>query len=365
MEAESDSADGEKLAAVVANWLPRFLANGLDALQVQGVLARIDRWDQWAPAWTESAQEWEDRAVAAQQAGHEISAGQYFQRAALTLQFAQFVLTEDEDAREAIHRRQAEIFRIAAPLLRPPSEAVEIPFAGTSIRGFLRRPAASPEIGLVVLMPGLESTKEQFSTYEPYFLDRGLATLSFEGPGQGETWYETPFSDAAFREAFAAVLAYVAGLGDVEESRVALVGTSFGGYLALKAASNGAGLAGVVDLAGPYDLAAFDELQPVLQDGFARLVKAPDLATAKTRLADVTLDGVLDGVRAPVLIVHGGKDTVIVPEHAHRIKEALQERAELWFEPEGNHACNNMFSVMRPAVADWVADRVAEAGSRR
>jgi alpha-beta hydrolase superfamily lysophospholipase len=364
VQAEVNTSDSEKLSTVVANWLPRFLANGLDALQVQAVLAKIDRWDQWAPAWTESAQEWEDRAVAAQRAGHEISAGQHFQRAALTLQFAQFVLTEDEVAREAIHRRQADLFRIAAPLLRPPSEAVAIPFRSTSIRGFLRRPVASPELGLVVLMPGLESTKEQFSTYEPYFLDRGLATLSFEGPGQGETWYDTPFSDAAFQDAFAAVLAFVAGLGDVEESRVALVGTSFGGYLALKAASNGVGLACVVDIAGPYDLAAFDELQPVLQDGFARIVKAPDLATAKALLEDVTLDGVLDGVRAPVLIVHGGKDAVIVPEHAHRIKDALQERAELWFEPDGNHACNNMFSVVRPAVADWVADRVAAVRSQ-
>ena len=364
MQTEVNPSDSEKLSTVVANWLPRFLANGLDALQVQGVLARIERWDQWADAWADSAREWEDRAVAAQQAGHEVSAGQHFQRAALTLQFAQFVLTEDEVAREAIHRRQVELFRIAAPLLRPPSQAVEIPFGSTSIRGFLRRPAATAEIGLVLLMPGLESTKEQFSTYEPYFLDRGLATLSFEGPGQGETWYDTPFSDAAFQEAFAAVFAYAAGLDDVEESRVALVGTSFGGYLALKAASNGADLACVVDLAGPYDLAAFDDLQPVLQDGFARLVKAPDLATAKAQLEDVSLDGVLDGVRAPVLIVHGGKDAVIVPEHAQRIKDALQERAELWFEPEGNHACNNMFSVMRPAVADWVADRVTEAGNR-
>ena len=364
MQAEVSPSDGEKLSAVVDNWLPRFLANGLDALQVQGVLARIERWDQWATAWTESAQEWEDRAESARTAGHETSAGQHFQRAALTLQFAQFVLTEDDAAREAIHRRQADLYRIAAPLLRSPALPVSIPFGSSSLPGYLRRPTTRPEAGLVLLVPGLESTKEQFSTYEPYFLDRGLATLSFEGPGQGETWYETPFSDTAFQEAFAAVFAFVAGLGDVAEGCIAVVGTSFGGYLALKSARASAGLACVVDIAGPYDLAGFDDLQPVIQDGFARITKAPDLATAKARLSDVSLDGALDDLDLPVLIVHGEKDTVIVPAHARRIKEALQGRAELWLEPAGNHGCNNMFSVIRPAVADWVADRVAEARSQ-
>ena len=367
MQAEVNPSDGEKLSTVVANWLPRFLANGLDALQVQGVLAGIERWDQWADAWTASAREWEERAVAAQAAGHETTAGEHFQRAALTLQFAQFVLTEDDAAREAIHRRQAELYRNAAPRLRPPALPVSIPWGSTgesALPGFLRRPTELPEIGLVLLVPGLESTKEQFSTYEPYFLNRGLATLSFEGPGQGETWYETPFSDEAFQQAFAAVLDFAAGLDGVDERRIGVVGTSFGGYLALKCAGSAPTLACVVDIAGPYDLAGFDQLQPVLQEGFARIVKAPDSATAKERLADVSLDGVLDRLQVPVLIVHGAKDAVIVPEHAQRISAALDGRAELWLEADGNHACNNKYAVIRPAVADWVADRVTEAGSR-
>ena len=47
-----------------------------------------------------------------------------------------------------------------------------------------RATAASP---LVVLIPGLDSTKEEFFHWESVFLDRGMATLSLDGPGQGET----------------------------------------------------------------------------------------------------------------------------------------------------------------------------------
>jgi 2,6-dihydroxypseudooxynicotine hydrolase len=237
---------------------------------------------------------------------------------------------------------------------------VVIPFGDATLPGYLRRPTAGPEVGLVLLVPGLESTKEQFSTYEPYFLERGVATLSFEGPGQGETWYRMPFRDRAFQDAFAAVLRYVDGLDGVGPGGVAAVGTSFGGYLALKSAGAVPGLVGVVDIAGPYDLTAFDQMQPVVRDGFRRIVQAPDLDATKELLADVSLDGVLDGLTAPVLIVHGERDAVIVPDHARRIHEALGGRAELWLEPDGNHACNNKYGVMRPAVADWVADRLTE-----
>ena len=91
--------DDGKLETVVANWYPRFLANGLDGLQVRDTLARIQRWEQWAPEWVAEASGWEERGQAALDAGHTVTAGAHLQRAALTLQFAQFVLTEDVEQR--------------------------------------------------------------------------------------------------------------------------------------------------------------------------------------------------------------------------------------------------------------------------
>jgi 2,6-dihydroxypseudooxynicotine hydrolase len=349
----------EKLDAVVANWYPRFLANGLDGLQVRDTLARIQSWDQWAPAWAASARVWEERGERALAAGHLVTAGEHLRRAALTLQFAQFVLTEDIEQRESLHRRQVALYRRAAPLLQPPAMPVFMPFEDTQVPGYLRRPAGVDRPALVIMIPGLESTKEQFSTFEPYFLARGLATLSLEGPGQGEMWYARAFDDADYQRAFAAVLRFVQSLEDLDLSRLALVGTSFGGYLCLKCAPQVPNLAGVVEMAGPYDLSWFDELQPVLQDGFTHLTRSPDRTVAKQRLADVSLADTLQDLQAPVLVVHGGQDTVIPPAEADRIANALGDRADVWFEPEGNHSCNNMFSVIRPGVADWVADRLA------
>ena len=94
------------------------------------------------------------------------------------------------------------------------------------------------------------------------------------------------------------------------------------------------------------------------QEGFTAFVGAADINQATDLLADVTLDGVVGPTGPPVLILHGARDTIIVPEHAHRIATALGPRAELRLEPDGGHSCQNLAPVVRPLVADWVADHL-------
>jgi dienelactone hydrolase len=351
-----------KLAAVVENWYPRFLANGIDWFDLTRTLDAVHDWADWADAWTATADRYEALGRDALADGHRVTAAEHLRRAALTLQFAQFALTEEPERRGALQRRMAALYGRAAPLLDPPAIRTTVSYDGhrTAV-GYLRLPAGVARPGLVVLLPGLESTKEQFSTYEPFFLRRGLATLSVEGPGQGEGALWAPFRDALYAEAMAAVGRAIGGLDGVDGDRVAVVGTSFGGYLALRHAGQIPGLRGVVDIAGPYDLRSFGDLQHVTREGFRDFVGAADQAEARDLLADVTLDGALGGLQQPVLVVHGEQDRIIDVRHAHRIAEALGDRATVRLEPDGNHSCNNLATVVRPAVADWVTDRLEKA----
>lgn len=348
-----------KLQAVVANWYPRFLANGIDWFDLTRTLDEVADWDDWADAWTATADRYEALGRAALDEGHPVTAGEHLRRAALTLQFAQFVLTDDPRRRSALQARMSALYARAAPLLDPPAQPVSIPYGeGCTVVGYLRRPKDADSPGLAVLIPGLESTKEQFSTYEPYFLRRGVATLSVEGPGQGEGALSSPFRTDLYAEAMAAVAQAIGSLEAVDAERVVVVGTSFGGHLALAHAAAFPGLRGVVDIAGPYDLRAFGDLQEVTREGFRDFVGAADQDEARRLLADVTLDGVLDRLAAPVLVVHGERDTIIDVAHAHRIAAALGDRATVRLEAGGNHSCNNLATVVRPAVADWVTDRL-------
>ena len=91
------------------------------------------------------------------------------------------------------------------------------------------------------------------------------------------------------------------GVDGVDAQRVVVVGTSFGGYLALRhaAAFQSGLLRGVVDIAGPYDLRAFDELQHGHPRRLPRVRRRrPPRTEARALLHDVTLDGVLDRTSA-------------------------------------------------------------------
>lgn len=351
----------ERVAAVVEHWAARFVANDLDSLDVQRTLDAVETWDDWADAWEAAAARYEQLADDAEAAGHACTAAQHRRRASLTLQFAQFVLNDDPGSRERLHARQCGLYRAAAPDLRPPAVPYERTAGGSRVHGYVRRPARiDGPAPVVVLVPGLESTKEQFSTYEPYFLDRGVATVSIEGPGQGEARRSAPFTLQAYRQAFAGVLDWLPTLDGLDATRLAVVGTSFGGFLALRCTADAAAgrVSGVVDIAGPHTLPSVRDLQPVLREGFVHLVGADADDEADARLADVTLAGLLDDWTVPTLVVHGDADGVIPVEHGDRIATEIGSAATFDRVPGGSHSCNNLHTVVRPRVADWVADRL-------
>ena len=99
---------------------------------------------------------------------------------------------------------------------------VEAPLDGASIAANLRRPHGASRSPLVVLIAGLDSTKEEFFLLENLFHARGMATLSLDGPQEGG--YELPLRHD-FEVGVAAILDAVDGF-----DRVGALGVSLGGY---------------------------------------------------------------------------------------------------------------------------------------
>lgn len=218
-----------QVEAAIANWAPRFVAQGVDHNDFVRTTGRIERWEEWLGAWSRTGDMHTELALEAEERGRTLTAGEAHVRAALCYHFAKFLWMLDMDRyRRTADRAVASIYQ-AHRLMDPTGERIETAFDGTTMVGNLRRPAGVDRPPLVFLLPGLDSTKEEFFNWENVFLVRGLATLSLDGPGQGETGYHTHIRPD-YEVAVSAMLDAIAGRSDLDLDRVGAAGVSLGGY---------------------------------------------------------------------------------------------------------------------------------------
>ena len=142
----------------------------------------------------------------------------------------------------------------ALPHLDPAGERVEIPYEGTRLYGILRKPRGVAHPPIVVMCMGLDSAKEEMDAYESIFLARGMATLAFDGPGQGEAEYELPIR-GDYEKPVGSVVDWLETRTDIDHSRIGLWGVSLGGYYAPRAAAFEKRVKACIALSGPYDWA--------------------------------------------------------------------------------------------------------------
>src|SRR6185437_12772682 len=181
-----------RVAAAISHWAPRFIANGIDYSDFVTVTSKVETWDSWCEQWCLAGAGHEELGRAALAAGRARAAGAHLAQAAVYYHFAKFMFVDDIVQMRKAHQAAGRCLGDALPHLDPPGERIEIPFDGSVIAGVLRRPARPGPHPLVVLIPGLDSAKEEFRPTEDLFLSRGLATLSIDGPGQGEAEYDLP-----------------------------------------------------------------------------------------------------------------------------------------------------------------------------
>jgi len=118
---------------------------------------------------------------------------------------------------------------------RPPGERVAIPFESRTMYGVLRKPWHTPKAPVVILVPGLDSVKEELHIYGNDFLRRGMAVLAIDGPGQGEMEFDYPLRHD-YEVPIKYAVDYLESRPDIDSTRVGLMGVSFGGQFVVRAA---------------------------------------------------------------------------------------------------------------------------------
>jgi 2,6-dihydroxypseudooxynicotine hydrolase len=219
----------------------------------------------------------------AEAAGRSVTAGDAWLRAAVAYHFAKFVWVLDEARVRPVHQRSVDALYAAHRRLGNAVERIDVPLDGAAMVGNLRRPDGAARPPLVILVPGLDSTKEELVPMEDAFLRRGMATFALDGPGQGEAVYALPLRHD-YEVAVTATLDTLADRGDLDLERVGAVGQSMGGYFAPRAAAFEPRIRAVAAISGPFNFGAlWDQLPELTRATFAHKARAADDDEARER----------------------------------------------------------------------------------
>jgi len=355
MSAE-ETANRVQLAA--HHWRPRFVANGIDVNDFDETVARTTEWKDWAPNWRTVGRMHEALGDDAGRLGRPLSAAQAYQRAAWCYHLGKFLWFEDPALHAELRDRSVEVYRRALPHLDPPAERLEIPFEGHIIPANLRRAEGPARPPLVIIVPGLDSSKEELYAIEEDFLRRGMATLTVDGPGQSENSVHFAIR-RDWETVITPLIDHLAGASvGLDLSRIGLMGISMGAIYGPRAAAHEDRLRALVALAGPYNLGeCWPALNPLTRRGYVFYTKSADEPEAERKAATLNLEGVLHLVKQPMLVIHGARDRLFPPAQAERIAREAPN-ATLVMYPDGNHVCNNIAYKYRPLMADWLSEQL-------
>jgi 2,6-dihydroxypseudooxynicotine hydrolase len=347
-----------RVAAAIGHWAPRFVANGVPLSDFEEVTCGIERWDDWCSAWSARAAVHEGLARDALDDGYGLSAGEHYTRAAVCYHFAKFVFVHDYAQMRVAHLKAVACRKAALPHLQPRGERVEIAYEDHALAGILRKPPGVKRPPIVVMCMGLDSAKEEMDAYESVFLARGLATLAFDGPGQGEAEYDLPIR-GDYEAPVKSVFDWLEGRSDIDAGCAGLWGVSLGGYYAPRAAAFEKRVQACIALSGPYDWREiWPQLNALTQDAFRVRAKCSSLEAAREYAGSLTLEGVASNITCPLYIVAGKLDRIVPWQHAEKLARTARGPVELNMIDDGNHVANNRAYRYRTQSADWMAHQL-------
>ncbi|HWK81701.1 MAG TPA: alpha/beta fold hydrolase [Thermomicrobiales bacterium] len=346
----------------------RFTAMGLPEDVVDETLGSIRSLDAWPDAWIATAQRYLGDFRRQVSAGNKIDGARNQAMAGLCYHVAQIV-SDPNDRRTTVMCRAAaaSLFTHALPYVYPSATKVAVPWRAKALPGYLHVPLehqAAGRYGLVVLLNGASSSKEETFTWATPFMRAGLAVLALDSPGTGEA-ARTPFA-ADQDDILDGVFDLLGADPRLDLGQVVVVGISLGGNQAIRCAAYDRRIAGVVAVTAPVEPGRWiGRISPLLGDELMA-ISGSNAENVLSLARDLDLREAFAHVTCPVLAVGAGRDVVVPPNESQRLTQSLGALATLdWFAQSG-HCVYDQLGIWTADAARWataVMAARAEAGN--
>ncbi|MFQ5879106.1 MAG: alpha/beta hydrolase [Dehalococcoidia bacterium] len=342
---------------------PIFVQLGYGMADVERVMQRLKGGDWTLKAYTTRAVEVERMACRAEEEGQRLTARDLYLRAGLLYGRAQYAIFRDDPIKSAYHGKLVECFQKVMALNSTPIERVEIPLDGSTVYAVLHLPAdTSHRVPAVLLVPGMDMVKEEWTAISlRCFLERGMATLAIDGPGQGETLlHGLKVTVDNYERAAQAAIDYLAARPDIDADRIGMFGVSMGSHWGTRIAAAEARLkaaATAMGCYGPKDT-IFNWAQPSYRANYKYMAGIYDEDEFDRMAAQMVLDSVAPQVRCPFLMLQGEFDELSPLHEVLPIYELVRAPKEVWVYEDQFHPLGGVFAEAVAGVADWLLARL-------
>jgi dienelactone hydrolase len=290
-----------------------------------------------------------------------------------------FRTPKDDRALEA-YRTAVECFHHYVALSGSSIEIVEVPFEGKTLPGYFV--PASPTLSgerrdrapCMVYFDGLDVTKEiQFLRGVPDLVRRGISVLVMDGPGTGEAirFRGMPLR-YDYEKAGSACIDYLETRADVDPKRIGIVAISLGGYYAPRCAALEPRFAACIAWGAIWDYhrtwkrridAGFKASMSVPGHHIMWILGVDTLDAALQKLEPFRLDGVVQRMRCPFLVVHGEDDEQIALADAQALYDACgsaDKTLRVFTAEEGGaqHCQRDYLSLGTAVMWNWLEDKL-------
>ncbi|MEV8561825.1 alpha/beta hydrolase [Streptomyces sp. NPDC051917] len=221
--------------------------------------------------------------------------------------------------------------------------------------------AGTQPVPCVIMSNGLDSmTEVEVLALAESYLERGIAALLFDGPGQGIHVGQVPLL-VQVESVVAELVAVLRRDPRIADDRLAFFGISFGGYFTLRMAQHlGSLFTCLVNLSGGPRIAPFDGLPRRLKDDFRFVFACGEPVDMQARFDALEIDLTVPA-GAPVLSVHGDRDDIFPVTALKELDRAWGGKHRLVVHENEAHICPNLVNLWSIDAADWVADQLRPA----
>jgi hypothetical protein len=164
----------------------RWIAHGIERPAAAMFRGELKSLGHWTRLLAERSKEYETSADSFLTQGTPKDAERLYRTAGLHYNLIQWIFPETCSDKREWYNKCKEQFKLADAITKDRIEEAVVRVNGKQCYGRIRIPE-DPK-GCVIIINPIDSSKEELFTYEMDFAAKGFVTVSFDGPGQGESY---------------------------------------------------------------------------------------------------------------------------------------------------------------------------------